>query len=181
MDYYEKRPAVYVMRHLPSGVFYVGSTKNLNQRFRWHRYELKAGIHKAKLLQGVFTSWDDVHVDFRYMDDKETALDFEQSLLDLVYGLPGCANSSNCSRNNHVVLHTPEARSKISLSLRGRVHTKEAISKQIAGRNKRISIDGIEYPSVKAAAETLGVTSGAISQGLKSSSPRREKWRYLTS
>lgn len=178
MDY-DRKPALYILTHTPTGVFYVGSTGDLRHRLIKHLHALKWGKHRSRLLQQKFTSWEDIHVEFRYMDSKEIALDFEQNMLNLVHGLPGCANASKCARNNYEFFSSPESRKKSGLTRRGRRLSKEVIEKQSAGRSKQVSIDGVEYPSVKAAAEALGVTPGAITQGLKHGTKRHESWRYL--
>lgn len=187
---YRSLPAVYMLTHVPSGVFYVGSTKGLSRRMKCHRRSLIDQRHHAKELQKCFTGWEDIQVDFTYVETLEVARSLEQGLLNLMFGRPGCSNKSKSAYYNTVAsegdykrdvsgMHSPESRKKMGMTRRGRSIPPETLRKQIEGRSKRVSLDGIEYPSAKAAAEALGLSQSAITWGLKYGGKKHANWRYV--
>jgi group I intron endonuclease len=48
------RPGVYLIRCMASGEFYVGSSKNVGQRWHQHRHELRRGVHDNTRLQAAY-------------------------------------------------------------------------------------------------------------------------------
>lgn len=134
-------PAVYTITHLPTGHFYIGSSKNLYDRIRSHRWRLSRGVHGNKRLQAIHTNWEDYDLHFTYCSSAAVALVEEQRLLDIHYGTPLCCNLSPSAKSNpmvnggFVLSHTPEARLKMSLSSTGKVHTEET-KKKIGNAHK---------------------------------------------
>lgn len=49
-----KRRGVYVVLHVPSGSAYVGSSTHVTNRFTWHRYMLRRGLHRSVNLQRLW-------------------------------------------------------------------------------------------------------------------------------
>lgn len=176
---YPKQPGSYILTHVPTGMFYVGSSGNIAERMKNHRKELVKGRHHAVALQAVFTSWLDIHVNFVVAQTREEALEQEQIALNLVHGHANCCNTSKSAYFSSEHLHSRKASLKSAETRRGRTASREVVERQAAGRSKRVLIDDIEYPSVKSAASALGVTPGAVVQGLKNGTQRHQTWRYL--
>ena len=77
----------------------------------------------------------------------------------------GClANMTSGGEGCNGMIYTEERNNKISKSLTGRKKTKEAIHNNILGNNKRmpITIDGIEYLSLRQAGLALGMHKATI-------------------
>jgi len=54
---YSPEPSIYGIRNLIDFKIYVGSTKNMRQRVRRHRYDLKKGVHKNPHLQNAYNKY----------------------------------------------------------------------------------------------------------------------------
>lgn len=89
----ENLPAKYVLTHVPTGVTYIGSTKDLKTRLQDHRVKLDGGRHYCKALQAVYTSWSDISVNITYTEDRNHALSLEQNQIFASQDNPLVANS----------------------------------------------------------------------------------------
>lgn len=89
----------YILTHIPSGMFYVGSTVNLDKRLRRHRSELLKGFHANKKLQEVYTDWLDIKIETYPTKSFDEAREKEQELLDRYIGTRFCCNVSANSLN----------------------------------------------------------------------------------
>lgn len=114
------RPGVYLMEHLPTGVFYIGSSTNIQSRIRQHKRNLSLGIHKNPKLQDVCKNWNDMEVRYELCIDGETALDREQELLDNFRNSILLCNVALCSRIPWDMGMPDSVRSKISAFHTGR-------------------------------------------------------------
>ena len=93
--------AVYKIRNIISGTYYIGSSSNLYERWRTHRVKLRAGTHPNKRLQ---SSWDkhkeeafkfECLATFESIKDMETA---EEDLLETAIEDPLCCNLSRWAK-----------------------------------------------------------------------------------
>lgn len=91
-------PGVYTLYHLPTGQFYIGSSKNVASRLARHKYELKNEIHYNLDLQTLYTRWGDFEITVLPVHDKATAVLCEQILLDHFLGDPACVNKRRALR-----------------------------------------------------------------------------------
>ncbi len=95
---FKSQSAYYVLTHTPTGVFYIGSTRDLYRRMNNHRSSLAAGNHYNARLQEVFTDWDDIDVDWVYCDNVELAEERERTSLSRCFGMPNCCNAYQTPR-----------------------------------------------------------------------------------
>jgi len=80
-----KLAGVYKITCLANGKFYIGSTKKFKQRWKEHRWKLKAGTHHSKYMQNCWNKYGEDTFKFEVLlvcekQDKEV---YEQSYLDL--------------------------------------------------------------------------------------------------
>jgi group I intron endonuclease len=81
-DIGNKVVASYTITDRASGVFYVGSTKDLRSRLTLHRSFLLRGNHHCKRLQEQFVSWDGLDIEYVVHDSVEEAQAAEQLMLE---------------------------------------------------------------------------------------------------
>lgn len=208
---YLKVPGFYILRHRPSGRFYIGSTFSIQHRLYRHRAALKGGFHGNHPLQEVYTKWEDFDIQVTYVDTVAIAKEYEQELIDAWHGTEGCCNLSNSAYHSFGGLptgwrqareallgrhgkhrlgatHTEEAREKIRQAQLGNKNTlgykhteqaKERIRAACSARVKRVSIAGVEYPSVYAAAQALDILHATVRWRIVSGGHKYEDWKYL--
>lgn len=121
------RIGAYLIRHVPTGVFYVGSTGDLKHRLRKHKEALCRGNHPNTRLQEVWNLNPLFSVSFNPVEDdgspfevlREKAYDAEQALLDEHWGSEFLLNRSNDARNPlaEVVTNSDESNRKRSESM----------------------------------------------------------------
>lgn len=90
-----RRPGCYILTHVESGKFYIGSTGNLYERHHVHMSHLYSGIHKNLQLQELFDSDDYCLMEHLLTADREIAYQLEQTELDRWIGHPDCLNVLN--------------------------------------------------------------------------------------
>lgn len=127
-------PAVYTLTHVPTGTFYVGSTKNLKKRLRQHKLALKNGTHHNPPLQKCNTGWSDIQVEYTELSDLETARTLENSLICKNEGNPKFANVVGPD-NDKGVKRSIETRQKMSSAKIGIKRSPE-VCKSISDNNK---------------------------------------------
>lgn len=74
-------PVVYTITHVPTGMFYIGCTDNLERRRAEHIRKLKAGSHRNRLLQSNFDDNDSFIWNTIEMDSRRSALDLELNMI----------------------------------------------------------------------------------------------------
>ncbi len=111
----------YLLTHVPSGKFYVGSTGNIKRRMKEHFGDLKKGNHHCKELQELYNAAPVVKVTMLYIaDTRDDAFDLEQQLLDIHAAGSLLLNKAKNARKAWLGLnHSPETKSKISNSQLG--------------------------------------------------------------
>lgn len=93
------RPGYYILTHTPSGLFYIGSSYDVDRRIKRHRRELEQNNHVNRRLQDVFTKWSDFSIKITETDTVEEANKGEQKLIDRHHGSKLCCNVSTSSTN----------------------------------------------------------------------------------
>ena len=63
---------VYRLVHVPTGRTYVGSSRNMAQRWAAHRKRLRAGIHENRRLQAVWSAHEETEFLFVVLETLET-------------------------------------------------------------------------------------------------------------
>lgn len=191
----DKLAGAYKLIHVKTGRFYVGSTSNFYARRLNHISQLRQGIHYCKRLQELYN--DNPHFTFEFFysgkDEKarKLAFDTEQMLLDDYANSELLLNDSLgaelSSRNK-----TQESRDKVSEFMKVFKNTPEFKAEQAEKtkgywqdpeyrkkKSRRISIDGVEYDSIKEASEKLGIHPFTIGRRLKHKGKAFDNYQYL--
>lgn len=173
---------IYKITNKANGKFYFGSSVNIPQRFREHKYRLRKGNHGNGHLQAswnrhgeksfVFEAW-------AYCDPCNTT-EYEQILLDLY-----SAKKSICY-NQAIDAKSPNKGRKMSESMKEKVRKfhkgrkwsdehKMNLAKANARRGKTLEVsypDGskIIFDTIREAAQSIGVSSSSIHARMKRNS-----------
>lgn len=186
-------PCSYFITHLPSGAFYVGSSKDGFQRRNHHMWRLKNNINVCKKLQDLWNSDnDEVNWQWTFVlhRSRELATETEQDILTKNRGNPLLLNSVHDARSaiSEVMQRdgfremvrdklknlTPEQRiawgERSRQSALKRWADPEKRNAFLGGNNptaKSVCIDGVIYSSLKEAAHALNVGPKTIWNRLK--------------
>lgn len=93
--------AVYRIRNIISGTYYIGSSTNLYERWRTHRKKLRAGTHPNGQLQSSWNRHQEEAFKFESLATFETVVDMEaaeEGLLDAALDDPLCCNLSRWAK-----------------------------------------------------------------------------------
>lgn len=186
---------IYVITHVLTGRFYIGSTGNYPQRKSQHLTLLNSNSHNAAKLQEAFNSDPDLTWFFWPTTDRLTAAQSEMERLSAHWGEPLLCNTFLSSKHGlrekspelrrHLAtlatgrLHSKETKEQMSLRRRGRPKSPEWSAKIAAASAKAIIIDGISYPSMTSAARELDLQIGCVAARIKSNSSRFTNWQLV--
>jgi hypothetical protein len=173
--------AVYVIQ-LPTGFYYVGGTRTLKRRLNQHRCYLRAGNHINQQLQLRYTEAkeNEITVYFAVAPDKVIVKMFEQALLDELHGQQEClnvssgANGTNCGYDRTAALiklsqtkSSAENRAKASASTKERWQNPVMRKALIRALGENVTVDGVDYGSVREASRATGKSISALRRVLK--------------
>lgn len=99
-DKFPDKPATYIIQDPVTGKAYIGSTGNLQHRIAVHISELRNEKHNNQELQKAFNNNKNLEVTATFFEDKETALNFEQCLLDEFHGQEFITNVASDARSS---------------------------------------------------------------------------------
>jgi len=106
---------VYLLK-FDSGHYYIGSTKDAKKRKREHFSSLKRGKHANKWMQRVCNLYGEPNLSvICECDDRSTAFNVEQGLLDKHFDNEKCLNVKK-----HALIMDDEACAKITASKKGK-------------------------------------------------------------
>lgn len=117
--------AIYFIKNVVNDKMYIGSAKDLYERWYEHRRRLKRGDHYNSYLQSSWSKYGEENFEFgvlEYLDDADELITREQVYLDL-YESYDSANGYNILRFAGSALghrHTELTRQKMSISQRKR-------------------------------------------------------------
>lgn len=119
--------------------FYIGSSKNINNRISVHLYHLRKKNHTNSKMQNVFNKYGDKHFSFEILElvDESNLLICEQKYLNETFILPESLNlalSVDCPMRGKK--HSKETREKISRNRKGILHS-EATKQKISKNNSK--------------------------------------------
>ncbi len=130
---------VYAILNLFNDKIYVGSAKDISDRFSWHHKALEKGKHHSKLLQ---RSWDKYGEDsfiFFIIDRTENRLTVEQFWMDRF-----ASYNPDCGYNLYAVAgspakskHTEETKRRIGEAGKGRVMSPETLANMSKAQKNR--------------------------------------------
>lgn len=215
--------AVYLLKHVPSNKFYVGSSGGIKQRLINHRSALRNNKHYCKPLQAFYNE-DPSSIEecIILVSDREMAFELEQFIIDDAAASGLLLNVSPDAKTPYKGLkHSEETRQKITASRIGELNpnygkrmsdaTKQKIAQAITGEanhfygkthseesrekirdavlqriaagtfktnQRKVVVDGVEYNSVKEAAQALGISSPTLVGRIKKTSPRWSGYQY---
>lgn len=172
---FEECAGTYILHHRPTGKFYIGSSSRVRRRLYIHKHHLVNGRHSCKELQEVFVDWVDIEIQAYYFDTPVEAAKFEEKLLDIYIGWRDCLNRVRTMES--LIDHSARS-SRMRESGLGRRHSEESKQKMSESSSKRVMIDGTEFPSVKAAAESLGIPRHTIHTRIRRKAKNYENWYH---
>lgn len=193
--------ACYIVTHLPSGKFYVGSTKDAIRRQQDHKARLKRGIHYNSDFQACYNdtpTFESFFWKFFIFDELLDARQCEQKLLDENVGNPLLLNHTSSVRSPISGLMNEEIRARATAGSRTAVQSEEYRAKQsitmrkvwavgdrrerrMGGGNpfaKPVWVDGIMYAAVNDAKRALGIDEKTIRNRARSVDPRWSNYSF---
>ena len=78
---------IYAITHIESGKQYIGSSLNIERRFRQHRYDLKNKTHQNRKVQNAWNKYGQDAFRFHildYVEDENELLTWEQQWVDSI-------------------------------------------------------------------------------------------------
>jgi predicted GIY-YIG superfamily endonuclease len=89
---------LYILSHTATGVFYIGSSINVERRMKMHQHRLNHGIHHAKKLQEVYSTDQCLAISIIPFDTLDQARKAEQELIGLLGHSPLLSNTLHSGR-----------------------------------------------------------------------------------
>ena len=158
-----KQPGLYMIRCIQNDWRYYGESSNVSGRLASHKSMLNRKIHPNKFLQNDWNIFGEKNFDFiiLFMGPKwsipyiRRGKETELIILNREFAYNILEEQSRSGEKNPFwkKLHTPETKKKISNALKGR-------SNDLLGR--KISIKGINYPSIAEASRQTGIARKTI-------------------
>ena len=132
-----KDSGIYQIRNTLNGHLYVGSAKDIYQRWCTHRGDLRRNVHHSSYLQNAWNKYGKDSFVFEVLElcPKEQLLWVEQDFLD---DLCPEYNINPVAGNRLGVMFTDEIRKKISLALTG-IKRSEETKRKISLSKKGVS------------------------------------------
>jgi group I intron endonuclease len=193
------KPGIYRIRNIFNGRVYVGSSRNVQNRFKTHRDQLMAGTHNNRRLKNDFNDFGPAAFVFEILewiarDNLNKIKEIEQQWLDASGCLVVATGYNICPTSNGSI-KAPETRTLISLSKIGHTPSAETRAKMRESRgamlpsitrrpnypNGSASSKAIlqlgeegkliqEFCSAAAAERATGISFGSISSCLRGAS-----------
>lgn len=196
----KNKNGVYVLTHVPTGNFYIGSSKDTHGRIATHKWALRNNQHKNSKLQALYSGdITDFQTEIVYTSSRETAYGMEQELITRHQGNPLCLNIADnakssisstlqdlrikeLARERRVeALKRPETIAKRNESLKKRWTDPALKATRQGGNNpfaRKIILHGTEYGSINDAIRQSGYSRGYIEKVLRN--PEEPDVFYLT-
>ena len=194
---------IYQIKQLSTGLIYIGSSRNIQKRWREHRRALSKGLHYNPRLQSAWLSGE---LDFEFLVIEECQPEklvyLEQFFLDtLKPWVPtnGFNVAQKVERFSLGLKRSPETRKKLSLALSGPKHPNWgkpanaiAHAKTMAkvrgkkrpncGKRRVFSLrspsgERIQFDGVRRFCRIHGLNSGNISSVLNGKLPSHKGWK----
>jgi hypothetical protein len=171
----------YVITHVPTGCFYIGSTNDFYKRQCEHIYRLRAGLHRNPSLQRCYNQEPHFKLTFHLvgikgvdLDIKENSLQLEQELIDRFKDNPLLLNVGLGALAPMLgTKHSKETKELMSFRKKG-------IMPECSVRKRRpVSIDDVVYESAREAGRQLGMRRQYVEKHLRDT--LYPTWFYLDS
>lgn len=147
---------IYKIVNKTNGIFYVGSSKNIQYRWNRHKKLLRQGVHTNDYLQNAWNKYGEDCFDFIIVEtvDPQSLLIVEQRYLDLVKINPNISyNLCYTSTGSRLSSYSIE---KIRKASTGKKHTEETKQKLRECRNKQTFSDESRRKSIEALLKCRG-------------------------
>jgi predicted GIY-YIG superfamily endonuclease len=171
-----KFTGIYAIKHIATGRYYVGHSRDLYSRTKQHRSELHLGRHPNPNLQHAYLQ--DARIEFEYVLtnlDEELALSLEQQILDRYYdtGLLFNRARSAMAMNKDMPV-TDEIRERNRLNRLGKPHhphTRSVLAailqKASNAQSIPVTIHGETYRSRGEASRVTGIPSTTLKRWIR--------------
>lgn len=177
-----KLNGVYFLRHVKTGAFYIGSTKDLFGRYQDHTELLRKGNHYSQRLQSLYNEDPRLQYDTFIVETRLDAFELEQQLINEHAGSPFMLNIAVDVRSGTKGRALPlEHKQRIAATLRGRPHSAERREKIAAInrlRSRAVVIDGVTYAGAAEAGRALGHSIDRVRKRIMSNNPAFAMWQY---
>jgi len=118
---------IYQIKCSSNGKVYVGSSKNIEERWIKHRYDLDRNIHHNQYLQSVWNKYGEHTFQFSILEvcAANVLLEREQHYLDILFDSTNVLNLARIAGSPHKLKHSEETKRKISEGNKGKKLSKE--------------------------------------------------------
>jgi len=160
---------IYIIFNTENKKYYLGSTTNIETRFKMHLWKLKKGVHHSLHLQNAWNKYGESSFVFKVLyESMDVRLDEQNELNQLDYSKSYNISRSATGGNDAVKFHPnyEEIKQKISISKKGKIPTNRV----------EISVDGIIYPSYAHAKNSLNIPIVTIRYRCLSKNSKFETW-----
>lgn len=94
---------IYAIKNKINGKIYIGSSSNIETRFKRHKRELKKGNHHNAHLQRSYEKYGDVNFEFYVLEETENLFEQEQNWIDNIgielYNIGSVGGGDNLSKH----------------------------------------------------------------------------------
>ena len=189
-------PGLYIITHVATGHFYIGSTATFTRRKTQHVDALRNGKGANLKLQECFNKSPELSWEFIPTPTVEIAEEMEYQRISQELNNPLLCNFRYRDQNGNIT-YTQESLDRFSRAMVGKTHSEETKAKMSATRKGRtkdedwlrkitlsqkrtlVEINGVRYESLSAAAKALGESVQTISYRVKNPNPKFANWKLL--
>lgn len=167
-------PATYVIRHVATNMFYVGSTTNIYSRLVNHRYMIRKGDHENVKLNEALNTCSEIEVCVYKSPNRKEAYKQEQHLITENWKKGILFNIADDVKNNF------SGSVYKGYKVKGEQYRKlvENNRKNAEKRSKSVSIKNVPYKSVEEAMRDLDMGRGPINYRIASDKEEYKDWYY---
>lgn len=151
---------VYIIKHVETDMFYVGSTNDLRRRISRHKVDLRRGENSNRNLQALYDQNSELEFLCSPTKTREDALAMEQELLDTLKG-------SEVLLNVAIDAVAPT---------KGLTYSEEIKQKMVGSHGVPVVIHGVQYPNMAGAANALGESVQTVRMRCLNPRPKFKDW-----
>lgn len=192
----KKVAGAYMLTHVLSGRFYIGSSSNLYFRTKYHEHKLRVGTHEVTALQSDYNQDSDIVFKYWITDTEEQARRTEEELVSFywtdvnlynqAYLIPGVGRRfTEEQRQEHSarlknIPRSDEAKERMAVAQRLSWKKGNRTWTEGGGKAKRpVEINGKIYASISEAARQLDLIHMTVLKRVQSTSHKFQEWKYV--
>lgn len=184
---------VYVLKHLATGNFYIGSTADFTRRKAQHLSSLRKGNHANVKLQSSYLASPEVDWEFTPTSSYEEALVLEHSMIRSNWGNTLLCNEVHYDEKGNTVVSdafkirmsrakkgVPQSelnKAALSIARTGRKQTPEWVEKRAETTRIKVEVDGVVYNSATEAAVAHGCTVMTVMNRVRNPKAKWAGWK----